>query len=133
MIASFMLVALAASTPCDGLKSVTLPNTMINVAQLVPAGSYTPPAPAAAPGATMTGRGAAADGRAQAPAGGRSGRDDDPARGGGRGGPAAAVLLMLPAHCRVNATLVPSPDSQIEVELWLPVDNWNGKFQAVGN
>jgi feruloyl esterase len=53
-----------------------------------------------------------------------------PVRGrGGRGGPAAP----LPAHCRLAATLTPSPDSHIEMELWLPTDNWNGKFLAVGN
>jgi feruloyl esterase len=39
----------------------------------------------------------------------------------------------LPAHCRVAATLKPSADSHIEMELWLPVENWNGKFLAVGN
>ncbi|NLV29838.1 MAG: tannase/feruloyl esterase family alpha/beta hydrolase [Acidobacteria bacterium] len=39
----------------------------------------------------------------------------------------------LPAHCRVAAVLAPSPDSHIEMELWLPADDWNGKFQAVGN
>src|SRR5262245_40803007 len=48
---------------------------------------------------------------------------------GGRGGPAAA----LPAHCRVAATLAPSADSHIEMELWLPAENWNGKFLALGN
>ena len=48
---------------------------------------------------------------------------------GGRGGPAAP----LPAHCRVAATLTPSADSHIEMELWLPMDGWNGKFLAVGN
>jgi feruloyl esterase len=47
----------------------------------------------------------------------------------GRGGPAAP----LPAHCRVAATLAPSSDSHIEMELWLPAENWNGKFLAVGN
>ena len=40
---------------------------------------------------------------------------------------------MLPAHCRVAATLRPSSDSDIKMELWLPVENWNGKFQMVGN
>ena len=39
----------------------------------------------------------------------------------------------LPAHCRVAATLKPSQDSHIEMELWLPAENWNGKFLAVGN
>ena len=40
---------------------------------------------------------------------------------------------MLPAHCRVAATLRPTADSSIEIEVWLPAENWNGKFQAVGN
>src|SRR5262245_3000690 len=39
----------------------------------------------------------------------------------------------LPAFCRVAITLKPSSDSDIKVELWLPVSGWNGKFQAVGN
>jgi feruloyl esterase len=40
---------------------------------------------------------------------------------------------MLPAHCRIAATLRPSADSVIDIEVWLPAENWNGKFQAVGN
>ncbi len=39
----------------------------------------------------------------------------------------------LPAFCRVMATLRPSSDSDIKVEVWLPSNGWNGKFQAVGN
>jgi feruloyl esterase len=46
-----------------------------------------------------------------------------------RGGQGA----QLPAHCRVAATLTPSSDSHIEMELWMPAENWNGKFLAVGN
>ena len=42
-------------------------------------------------------------------------------------------LENVPAHCRVAAVLTPSSDSHIEMELWLPVDGWNGKFEAVGN
>ena len=45
----------------------------------------------------------------------------------------AAQPISLPTHCRVAVVLKPSPDSHIEMELWLPVENWNGKFQAVGN
>ena len=56
--------------------------------------------------------------------------------GGGRGGggaPAAAGPV-LPAHCRVAATLKPSADSVIDIEVWMPESaSWNGKFQAVGN
>src|SRR6266481_4545259 len=40
---------------------------------------------------------------------------------------------QLPAHCRVAAVLQPSSDSHIEMELWMPAENWNGKFLAVGN
>jgi feruloyl esterase len=39
----------------------------------------------------------------------------------------------LPAFCRVQATLTPSADSDIKIEVWLPASTWNGKFQAVGN
>jgi len=53
-----------------------------------------------------------------------------PAGGGGRG---AGVYATLPAFCRVTATLKPSSDSDIKIELWLPQTNWNGKFLAVGN
>ena len=36
-------------------------------------------------------------------------------------------------YCRVAATLTPTSDSDIKMELWLPASGWNGKFQAVGN
>ena len=39
----------------------------------------------------------------------------------------------VPSFCRVTATLTPSSDSDIKVEVWLPVSGWNQKFQAVGN
>ena len=35
--------------------------------------------------------------------------------------------------CRVAATLKPSTDSDIKMEVWMPASNWNGKYQAVGN
>jgi feruloyl esterase len=37
------------------------------------------------------------------------------------------------AFCRVAAALKPSSDSDIKIEVWLPVSGWNGKYQAVGN
>ena len=43
------------------------------------------------------------------------------------------AMADLPAFCRVAATLTPSSDSDIKIEVWLPTANWNGKFQAVGN
>ncbi len=48
-------------------------------------------------------------------------------------GPAMPLLSQLPTFCRVAATLTPSSDSEIKIEVWLPVADWNGKFEAVGN
>jgi feruloyl esterase len=45
----------------------------------------------------------------------------------------AAAYRKLPAFCRVAMTLTPTADSDIKVEVWLPMDDWNGKFEAVGN
>jgi len=93
------------------LKSLTLPNTTIVTAEMVPAGPYTPPGRGAAPPP------AAPEGRG---------------RGGTGGGTfTAAPPQILPAHCRINAILRPSSDSSIEMEAWLP-EAWNGKFQFVG-
>jgi feruloyl esterase len=46
---------------------------------------------------------------------------------------ASQAYADLPAFCRVELTLRPSPDSDIESEVWLPQSGWNGKFQEVGN
>jgi feruloyl esterase len=46
---------------------------------------------------------------------------------------AQAQMARLPEFCRVAATLRPSSDSDIKVEVWMPATGWNGKFQAVGN
>jgi feruloyl esterase len=43
------------------------------------------------------------------------------------------AYAALPSFCRVTATLTPSSDSDIKIELWLPRSGWNGKFEAVGN
>ena len=52
----------------------------------------------------------------------------------GPGAPAASAQYRdLPAFCRVAATLTPTSDSDIKIEVWLPASSWNGKFQAVGN
>ena len=52
--------------------------------------------------------------------------------GGGRG-KGSNLFQNLPAFCRVAATLKPSSDSDIKIEVWLPVSGWNGKYQGVGN
>ena len=52
---------------------------------------------------------------------------------GERQGRGANPYTDLSEFCRVAATLRPTSDSEIKVEVWLPARNWNGKFQAVGN
>ncbi len=39
----------------------------------------------------------------------------------------------IPEHCKVTMVLTPSNDSHINVELWMPMQEWNGKFIAAGN
>ena len=40
----------------------------------------------------------------------------------------------LPAFCRVAATLRPTSDSEIKVEVWMPERAaWNGKYEGTGN
>ena len=82
----------AATASCESLAARALPNTKIDMAKSVPAGSLTVP--------------------------GNNGR--------------STTYDRLPAFCRVALTVRPSSDSDIKIEVWLPM-NWNGKFQAVGN
>ncbi len=39
----------------------------------------------------------------------------------------------LPPFCRVAGVIAPTSASQIRFEVWLPLENWNGKFAGVGN
>ena len=52
--------------------------------------------------------------------------------GGGGATPPPAVA-ELPPFCRVAATIKPSTDSNIKIEVWMPASGWNGKLQGVGN
>ena len=45
----------------------------------------------------------------------------------------AQTYRSLPAFCRVAATLKPTQDSDIKIEVWLPQAGWNWKDMAVGN
>jgi pimeloyl-ACP methyl ester carboxylesterase len=96
--------AFAAS--CESLASLLLPNTTITAAQLVAAGAYVAPVP---------------PGRAGAPGRGGAGQ--------GRGN----QFADLPAFCRVAASIRPSGDSDIKMELWMPASGWNSKFVVPGN
>src|ERR1700683_5493511 len=52
-------------------------------------------------------------------------------------GSAPLNLGSLPAFCRVAATLKPTADSEIKIEVWMPAtgpqSKWNGKLESVGN
>jgi feruloyl esterase len=126
ILALALSATLAGGNSCESLKTVSLPNTTIIVVEMVAAGPYTPPA---------FGGGPPPAGGVAGPGGPGGRRGGGPAAAGapaGRGRGPAAPPLMLPAHCRVNAILKPSADSEIEMEVWMPADNWNGKFQFVG-
>jgi hypothetical protein len=43
------------------------------------------------------------------------------------------LYKSLPAFCRVVAEAKPTSDSDIKLEVWLPVSGWNGKLQGIGN
>ena len=46
--------------------------------------------------------------------------------------PGSAPITGLPAFCRVTATLTPTSDSAIKIEVWLPETTWNGRFLGTG-
>src|SRR5579863_586294 len=78
LVSAFSISAFAED--CSKLARMTLDHATIDLAELIAAGEYTPPA------------------------GGSGNRD---------------VFKDLPAFCRVKATLKPSSDSAIKMEVWL--------------
>ena len=46
---------------------------------------------------------------------------------------AAGEFGTLENFCRIAATLKPTEDSEIRIEVWLPAESWNGNLQSVGN
>jgi feruloyl esterase len=44
-----------------------------------------------------------------------------------------ASVKNLPAFCRVQATVKPAKDSDIKMEVWLPLTGWNGKYRGEGD
>lgn len=94
----------AATTSCDNLATLPMPNTVISLAQSVPAGALNiPPKPFFTPGIPPW-----------MP-------------------PGSLPLSELPAFCRVAADIRPTKDSDIKIEVWMPVSGWNGKFLGIGN
>jgi feruloyl esterase len=51
----------------------------------------------------------------------------------GQTGPGNPAFKSLGEFCRITASLAPTSDSDIRIEVWLPATGWNGKLQSVGN
>ena len=50
------------------------------------------------------------------------------------GANATGTPMNTPEFCRIAATLTPTPESHIRIEVWLPpTAAWNGKFLGTGN
>src|SRR5438552_4284829 len=47
--------------------------------------------------------------------------------------PDGRIYDSLPPFCRVTATLTPTSDSLINMELWMPDPGWTGRFLGLGN
>lgn len=43
------------------------------------------------------------------------------------------AITGLPAFCRVTVAMQPSTDSNVNVEIWMPRQNWNGRFLGNGS
>src|SRR5215831_1595293 len=113
-----LVAAPALGANCEDMSRLNIPNVKIDSAQLVAAGTFTPPP------APRVGNAPEPNGVAQA------------ARGRAAGAPANPPpnpYKSLPAFCRVQLTDRPTSDSDIKIEVWMPQNGWNGKFQGVGN
>jgi feruloyl esterase len=126
---SIIIVAIAAITPCERLASISLPNTTITRTEVVTAGAFTPPVNPA----TRGGGGSSALAGTLGPVPDVPGRVTANTAGlglGYNGGRGVPPFRELPAFCRVAATLKPSPDSNIKMEVWMPLTGWNGHFRG---
>jgi feruloyl esterase len=83
--------AAAAADTCTGLLNLALPDTTINAATPVDAGTFTAPDGTSFP------------------------------------------QFPVPRFCRVAATLAPTSDSNIKIEVWLPYSGWRGGYWGTGN
>lgn len=45
----------------------------------------------------------------------------------------ASPYKSMPAFCRVRVSAMPTPDSDIKIEVWLPAKDWNGRLDGIGN
>ena len=57
----------------------------------------------------------------------------EPVAAGTYTAPDCEVFTNLPAFCRIAATLTPTSDSDIKIEVWMPYSGWNGRYVGTGN
>jgi feruloyl esterase len=57
----------------------------------------------------------------------------EPVAAGTYTAPDGEIFANLPAFCRIAATLTPTSDSNIKIEVWMPYSGWNGRFLGTGN
>jgi feruloyl esterase len=57
----------------------------------------------------------------------------EPVAAGTYTAPNGQVFANLPAFCRIAATLTPTSDSNIKIEVWMPYSGWNGRYLGTGN
>jgi feruloyl esterase len=95
---------------CENLAKIALRHGTVTSAQLTAAGQFVAPAVPANPNAGPNSAAATAAAAA-----------------------AKESYSKLPSFCRVSATLKPSGDSAIHIEVWLPTADWNGKLVEAGN
>src|SRR5262249_18312746 len=119
LIGATLVAAPALGANCDAMSRLNIPNVKIDSAQLVPAGAFTPP-PAPRVGPAPEPNGVVREGRGRGAAAQTTTPPPNPYK-------------SLPAFCRVQLTDKPSSDSDIKIEVWMPQNGWNGKFQGVGN
>jgi feruloyl esterase len=93
---------------CGRLGGLSLPDTGALTAAVVAASQFTPPPPPPA----------------LPPEDAQGAKDQAAAKVA-----QAALMRSLPAFCRVTGTIKPA----VRFEVWLPMADWNGKFQGTGN
>ena len=99
-----------AEKACESLSSLSLPETKITMAQTVARGGFAWPHDFV----------------------GWKGCLFQPCPGPLENEP-ADVFKSLPTFCRIAAKLKPTSDSDIKIEIWMPVSGWDGKFIGLGN
>ena len=92
---------------CSHLASLKLPDTGALAATVVSGPQFTPP-----------------EAPALVPEDAQEAKDQEAAKAA-----QAALLANLPDFCRVTGVIKPA----VRFEVWLPMKDWNGKFQGTGN